>query len=113
MAELTVERVLETRNGTGPALDEEEWAALCDLALEALRAREGVVVPREQATKEMARAWVCARHAVGVNPDELEPRNGTGQGDLQMVPKWVNIWDNLNCDERYQAMLAAAPKDVT
>lgn len=53
-----------------------------------------------------------ARHAFTAacfdgDVDMLEPKTGSGQGDLQMVPVYENVWDDLFMTKRWQAILTA------
>lgn len=53
-----------------------------------------------------------ARHAFTAacfdgDVDMLEPKTGSGQGDLQMVPVYENVWDDLLMTKRWQAILTA------
>lgn len=56
--------------------------------------------------EKMARAFICAKLAPGVNPDELVPEPGTGQGDLRMWEQWRTIALALDLGVRIPAALA-------
>ena len=84
-----------------------------DLAKAAIEAHEraleeqGLVIVPQEPSDEMLRAWVVAKMKKDVDPDEMVPVPGTGQGDMQFWERWRNMADHLSLRQRCKAMIAA------